>query len=455
MPLGLIYLASWLRALTDSYEIKILDARIKGMSLDGVRKRLGEFLPDFVGISSMHADSKEAHKIAALSKQVNGNCKVIIGGPYASADTQAVLADHNVDFCIKGEGEEAFGELMLAFESGAGFSQIKGLGFRKNGQVFYSGDRQPIADLDRLPFAAWDLLDIEDYFNGRKRSLENPMQIYSRGVSLISSRGCPFQCIYCHDIFGKRFRPRSPENVLEEVKLLVSRYGVREIEFLDDTFNFDIPRAKRIADLLREADLKLKICFSNGIRADFVDEELLDKLKIAGAYRINYGIESVSPRIQKIMKKNLDPGSAERAIEATVKRGMLCGGFFMLGFPSETEKEMMETVEYARRSKLHTAVFAIVTPYPGTEMYRAAKQSLAALSFSTVGRASLNLSAVSNERLEAIKRIAYRRFYLSLSRFVHIYKAAGRKLALLKNFLEVLKVCFLRKELFWDEHAGS
>ncbi|MDD5255754.1 MAG: radical SAM protein, partial [Candidatus Omnitrophica bacterium] len=430
-----MYLASWLRTLPVELEIKIIDARIKGLSLEQTGRSIADFSPQYVGISCMHADSDEAHALASVSKQLDSRPIVIIGGPYASAVPETALSDPAIDFCVKGEGEEAFGELILALESGSPALSIKGIFSRVEGKVCYGGDREPVADLDRLPFPAWDLIDLEGYFNNRKRALENPVQIYRRGVSLISSRGCPFQCIFCHDIFGKRFRGRSPENLLAEIKLLTGRYGVREIEFLDDTFNFDSQRAKRICDLIRQEAPGIKICFSNGMRADLIDDEMLAKFREAGVYRINYGIESVSPRIQKIMKKNLDPARAQEAIRKTVKSGMLCGGFFMLGFPGETEAEMMQTVEFARRSELHTAVFAIVTPYPGTEMYAMAPGAKGNVSFSTVGKISYNLSCVSNKRLEEITRLAYRKFYLSLGRLIRIYLKAARKRALFGNFL--------------------
>ncbi len=449
-PLGLMYIASYLRNKQDEFDIKILDSRVKDLSFEEIEERIKDCQPEYIGITSMHVDSPELHKVAQISKSVMKDPVVIAGGPYPTSGYKQVMEDSNIDFCVVGEGEIPFAELMKALRHGLDYENIRDVAFRIDGEMVYNGSRELISDLDSIPIPAWDLIEMNDYFYGKKRSLENPVQIHKRAVSVISSRGCPYGCTYCHNIFGKKFRARSPENVIKELKYLVDKYSIQEIEFLDDTFNYDKERACGICDLIIEEKLKLGICFSNGLRADRMDEELIIKLKQAGTYRINYGIESTSARMQKSMGKKLNLIHAKDIIEKTYRHKILCGAFFMIGFPTETEDEILETIRFAAESKLHTAVFNIVTPFPGTRLYKQAEEmgSNVGKSFSTVGKVSVNMSAVSNEKLAKLRVIAYRRFYFNVTRCWRLFVRVPRKLILFKNFIEVARVSLLKKELY-------
>jgi radical SAM superfamily enzyme YgiQ (UPF0313 family) len=174
-------------------------------------------------------------------------------------------------------------------------------------------------------------------------------------------------------------------------------------------------------------------------------------MKRAGTYRINYGIESASKRVQQIMKKNLDIDIAHAVIDKTVGKGILCGGFFMFGFPTETEDEVMQSIDFAVASRLHTAVFSIVTPFPSTQMYVQAKE-LGKLSnppgYYDVQSASCNLSAIPDRRLEELRILAYRKFYFNPLRALRIFIAAPAKWPVFKNFWEVLRVAFFKKVLY-------
>jgi radical SAM superfamily enzyme YgiQ (UPF0313 family) len=448
-PLGLMYIAAYLRNRDASVQIRIVDARSRELSTEALKGLILDYAPELIGLTSMHVERKETHALAGLARQVLPQVKIAIGGPYPSADYQEALQDENIDFAVIGEGEETFSELV---SSGCGgyrdLENIRGLAYRQDGRIKFNGQRDFIADLDKLPLPSWDLLDLGDYFYGKRRSLENPLQVHKRAVPILSSRGCPYQCTYCHNIFGKKFRARSAENVATEIELLRNNYGVREIEFLDDSFNMDKSRAQRIFNLLIARGVKVRICFSNGIRLDRVDDELLGLMKRAGTYRINYGIESASKRVQQIMKKNLDIDIAHAVIDKTVERGILCGGFFMFGFPTETEDEVMQSIDFAVASRLHTAVFSIVTPFPSTEMYRQAGELIQGRGYYDVQSASCNLSAIPDRRLEELRILAYRKFYFNPLRALRIFIAAPAKWPVFKNFWEVLRVAFFKKVLY-------
>jgi len=181
-----------------------------------------------------------------------------------------------------------------------------------------------------------------------------------------------------------------------------------------------------------------------------MDDELLELLSRAGCYRINYGIESGSVRIQTLIKKKLNLDKARTVIRKTIKKKIMTGAFFMLGFPDETKKEILETINFAVTSSLHTAVFSLVTPYPNTDLFNMARSSGMDVDkkFETVGKVSLNLSDINDTDLAALKNYAYRKFYFNLKRIVSIFFVSRNKVLLLKNFVEVFRVSFLKKDLY-------
>jgi radical SAM superfamily enzyme YgiQ (UPF0313 family) len=244
-------------------------------------------------------------------------------------------------------------------------------------------------------------------------------------------------------------RKRSPEKVLAELKLLYNDYKVRELEFLDDIFNIDIKRAKTIFDCIENAGLKFNITFPNGLRAELIDEELVDKFKRNGVYWITFAIESGAPRIQKEMKKNLNLEKAKKNIEMVANKGINVNGFFMMGFLNETEADIRQTIAFAASSRLIIASFFILTPFPNTEVYRQAEAEGHTMrgDFYDYHNVSVNISKVSTERLWQLKRLAYRRFYINPKRIWYIIKANPFKLGLLEGIWMLIKMVFWGREI--------
>ena len=202
-----------------------------------------------------------------------------------------------------------------------------------------------IPDLDSLPYPDYSLVDLEAFSN---QYLTFSAKIYQPHANILTTRGCAYRCMYCHHILGKKFRARSPENVLAEIRFLHERYGVTDFQIIDDIFNFDIDRAKTVCNLLIKSGLKLTLSFPNGVRGDIMDEELIDKMAEAGTKYVSYAVETASPRLQKLIRKNLDLDRVFRAIEYTAKAGIITRGFFMLGFPTETEAEALQSMNSPR-----------------------------------------------------------------------------------------------------------
>ena len=434
-PLGLLYLTSYLREHS-SHEVSICDARFKEYNFDEIERIINAENPDLIGITSFSMEFQQAHEIARRSKNQYPQVPVVLGGPYATSDYMQAMKDNNIDIAVIGEGEKSFCDLTNAMEKGQDWTSIRELAYRDNGTVQKSGMRDFMDNLDELPYPSWDLLNLEEYFNRkgtRKRTVFNQHQMLQRALSIQTTRGCPYRCSYCHNIFGKKLRKRSVENVIGEMKLMKEKYNVQEIEIIDDIFNLDIDRAKQIFRRIIEEKFNFKFSFPNGLRSDRFDEELLDLMKEGGAYRLVFAIESGSPRIQKLVKKNLNLEKARKNITSAAKRGFSMGGFFMLGFLDETEEECWNTINFALESELQTATFFVVTPFPNTEIWEQALEAGYNLSpdmeqyFAHYQKVSANISKVSTERLEQLRKIAFRRFYLNPKRLLSFMRTTPWK----------------------------
>jgi len=281
-----------------------------------------------------------------------------------------------------------------------------------------------IEDLDTLPMPAYDLIDIRRYWPHYSFVLLPDRQY----ISLMSSRGCPYGCNYCHNIFGKRFRGHSPERIADEMDYFVRKYEAKEVEFLDDIFNYDHDRATDTCDLLIKRNVRAKIALVNGVRTDTLSEELIDALVDSGLYFCSFALESGSPRLQKMIGKRLHIPSYIEMVDYAVRKGVFANGLAMLGFPTETLEEIRTTVDIMCDSKALTGHFHTVTPFPGTELYdmvaRERPEKLAHLDFEdmTVYNINVNLAAVPDKVLFREQGRAYRRFYSRPSRAIRILR---------------------------------
>ncbi|OGR45282.1 MAG: hypothetical protein A2X35_03285 [Elusimicrobia bacterium GWA2_61_42] len=425
-PLGLLSVAAYLRSRLGA-EVRVLDSRLEADILKLVAAEVRARRPDVVGVSALTVEAYLAGKISAAVKAADPTVPVVLGGPYASSDPEGALGDPNTDAAVIGEGEETFAELVRVItEEGPRWSEpetlsgVAGLAVRAGAGVERTAPRLPIRDLDALPFPAWDLLDYKKFWktNGMASVGIRPY------LPIFTSRGCPYHCVYCHQIFGKTFRGRSPESVAEEVKL-IHRLGTKDIEVLDDVINYDPVRFDRILELLLERNLQSKLNFPNGIRADIVRPESLDLLKRVGVGDVALAVETVSPRLQKYINKNLSLEKVSQTINMLADRRIFCRGFFMLGFPTETEEEMRATIRFACESRLHLALFFTPTPFPGTAMHEMFKKAgklrpdLSTIDFEYTA-APFNASALSDEAYLRLYRSAFLKFHLDPARIFRI-----------------------------------
>lgn len=429
-PLGLIYLSAFLKAKGYS-QIKIVHMDAEGMTFEHLKKIINEYNPAAVGISAMTAESSGMYQVADIAKKNSSDTLVVVGGPYPTACPEASLNSKNIDIVVQGEGEETLLEII----KGEPFNTIKNIYFRNNGQVIKTGRGEYIDNLDQLPYPDWDAIPLDRYKNLQPQSVYLYKQRY---MPLFTSRGCPFTCSFCHNVFGRRFRAHSAQRVFEEIKILHDKYGINNFEILDDIFNLDKMRTINIMKAIIDSRLKIKLFFTNGLRVDLLDEEILDLFERAGVRYISVAIETASLRLQKELGKNVYLKKVKQIIAYMSKRKIIVNGFFMLGFPSETLSEIASTIKFAITSNLHTASFFLVQPFEGTALAEIARKrgkkiissSNKSYYYYLVSKTSANCSEFSNLQLKIIFSIANILFYCNPFRIAGIIRRLPDKRAL-------------------------
>lgn len=403
--LGLGYIAAMLEK--NGKSVKILDATAQDVTLDSLEQYLNnlETAPSYIGITATTTEIIIALEAAQICKNVLPEVNVVLGGVHATVMPEAIMANKNVDFVIRGEGEYSFLELV----NGDPIGHISGLSYKKNGETVHNPARERIENLDQLPFPAYHLMPIDKY--------HPPLGLYRRlpAVNIITSRGCPNLCTYCatHTIWGNRLYFRSVGNIIEEVKYLVENFGIKEISLSDDTFTIS---KSRVMDFCRKIlNDKINLTWSCNSRVEKIDEEVLKLMKKAGCHHICYGIESADDKILENINKNINLDKARALIKLTKKVGITCRASFMFGNPGETEETMQKTLDFAIAVKPDFAVFNITTPYPGTPMYEWAKENGYLMDedwFSYHGsKVHLKLPTLSPEKIEEFHKYAFKQFY--------------------------------------------
>ncbi len=436
-PLGIMFVASAIRS--KGHDVRIVDMKVENIGVAETIRRVGEFKPDVLGITAMTYESDCMHALATQARKTMPDMPVVVGGAHAAnMPDETLLKGKDINYVVIGEGEQTFTELLEVLENGGDVHGVKGIAFRDNGEVVRTEPRPYIEDLDAWPFPAWDLIPVKKYFDIPRGGI---IFHYKEFMTVFSSRSCPYQCIYCHRNLGKVYRARKPERVVDEIEILVKDYGIREIEFMDDMFNLSKERVQHICQAIGERGLDIKMTFPNGMRADLLDVKTLKALKAAGMYRTMLAIESGSPRMQKLMKKNVKLEKAKEIIEEAVKLGIMTHGAFMLGFPTETADEMRMTIDFARRSKFHTAAFYRVLPFPGSELYEMVKKEKPDMEVTPerfeYHSSDINLSRVSEEMVTGFRKRAYLQFYLNPIRLFRILFRLPNKMYLVPRLIKM------------------
>jgi radical SAM superfamily enzyme YgiQ (UPF0313 family) len=432
-----MYIASSLKQANKSHEVKIIDMVVERKVYHDIRNEIKEFQPDIVGISGLTPEADAVHFLADSIKKDCAHCAIIVGGPYGTSAPRRAVMNPHIDFAVIGEGERTMVELTELISNHGhtrhDFRDTKGIAYLRDGDYIQTEPREYLEDLDSLPFPAWEMIPMEKYFSLGVVS-ESKTHYHQRYMSIFTSRGCPYGCIYCHNIFGKRFRCRSAENVFLEIKTLYEQYNFHEIHFLDDTFNLNRKRVLQLCRSLQESGFRIKFSFPNGLRGDILDEEIIDVLAEAGMYSLALGIESGSEKIQRSIKKNADLHQLKKSIAYLHHKGIATHGFFMVGFPGETGEDIQQTIAFAKESQLHTAGFHSLIPFEGTPLYQQVTAQGSEIKLDSTShnfkKLDINLSSISASEIAKLIKRAYWDFYANPKRLWNIFKLSPNKMYL-------------------------
>jgi magnesium-protoporphyrin IX monomethyl ester (oxidative) cyclase len=383
--------------LERQHKVLIIDAPTEGRrnleQIDGTKYRVGltnkeiadrtrRWSPDVVEIHIPFSGWwKTAYEVASIVKSIDKDIITVLSGLHPSARPADSLMQPNIDFVVIGEAEYTMLELVGVLEQRTteGLKKVRGIGYIKNGETVITPPRPAIQDLDSLPFPARHLLPMEEYFAAVKE-VPPRGEIRKPWTMMITSRGCPYNCVFCsvHVVMGRKWRGRSPENVVDEIEQVVHTYHVKQIDFLDDNMTLNKKRMENICDLIVKRGLDIEWYTPNGIRADGLDEKLLTKMKASGCKKIRIAPESGVQRVvDQIIKKDLDLKKVENAVILSKKVGIKVGCFFIIGLIGETKEDIEATIKYAyklRQLGADSFYFSYATPLYGTELYEQAKR---------------------------------------------------------------------------------
>jgi anaerobic magnesium-protoporphyrin IX monomethyl ester cyclase len=439
-PLGLLYIAAVLEQ--NGYEVEVIDYDVNKVE----DKEFPVIITnvDVVGITATTPTFNHAKQIAKEVKK-HKDIPVILGGIHATISPEEVMQDTCFDFVVIGEGEQTILELITAIQKGSSFNLIDGICYRQNNQIIRNKNRKLIQDLDTIPFPARYLLK-------HLNSYVPPDAVTTSSTSIITSRGCPGRCTFCctKQIFGQKFRFRSVKNVVDEIEYLIDEFGVKEIHIMDDCFTVNKKRVLEFRDEIKARKINIPFAFSNGLRADQIDRDILMALKDINVSTVGYGVESGNQRILNNIKKGITLDRVREAYRLSKELGFSTWGFFIIGLPGEDIETIKDTINFAIELDPDFAKFLILKPYPGSEVFQQLSEKGLIVDYnyehySTYEFPVHRLETLTQEEIFEWQKRAFRQFYLRPSKIIQHLKR-------IKSFTQLkydlLSVWFVFKQMF-------
>ena len=382
-PMGLGYLAAVIEKM--GIEVEILDTLMLGwdneeevnenivrvgLTDSDIKEKILEYNPDLIGINCQFSRQyKIYHHIFSLVKKVKKNCITVAGGAHVTVCPEEILGDPCCDFLLIGEAEESFREFLLAIIQGSGLGQIDGLGWKSNGNIFINKKEKWITDLDSIPFPAYHIMKLDKYF-GLEAS--HGIRHKNRFSPIITSRGCPAKCTFCsaHRVWGNKYRLRSVDNVLAEMRLLKEQFGVEEIMFEDDNVTANSKRATELFTRMIEEGFNFTWDTPNGVGVWSLTENILDLIKQSGCIKLNFPVESGAQHVlNNIIRKPLKLSKVKKLISYCKKIDLDYGMFLVMGLPGEKIEDMWQSFRFAAECGCYAPHISVATPYPGTKLF--------------------------------------------------------------------------------------
>ncbi len=414
-PLGILYIASVL--LKNDFKVKVLDMEALGYDTDQLREYLLKEKPDVVGVSTTTPIIKNTIECIRTIRMVLTEAVIVVGGPHVTLEPEHSLKTMlELNFILRGEAEHTFLELVQCLAEARGIDEIKkipGIGFLRENGTFISKKTPLIENLDKLPFPAFELVDMTRYGDS--------LSFKKKTFMMMASRGCPYACTFCSEplLYGHKFRARSPENVVEEIETLVKRCGIKHIVFSDSTFNYNMERVEQICDLIIEKQLRFE--WRIKARVDYVNKKMLKKLKQANCRIISYGVESAQQESLNLLQKAFTIEQVKSAFKLTKEAGIEILGYFILGLPNETNKQLKNTISFAKKLNPDYVTFTMATPWPKTRFTESVSNHIITKDWSEFWQKNCvtDFPQISNKEIQKQYNEAFLSFYMRPSYIIN------------------------------------
>ena len=399
-PLSLLSIAAY--AERAGFSVRIVDLHVERWTIERFRRYLDTVMPRFVGITMLTSTANAANRAACIVKEVRPECTVVVGGTHAASVPIECLRNSAIDLVVRGDGEIVFSELL----SGRSLEMVRGISYRRGDRMVQNPPSDTIEDLDILPMPAYHMVPMEKYYPaiGAYRRLP--------AINMLMTRGCPGKCTFCSSA-ETPLRTRSAKMVVEEIAHLRETYGIREIQFYDDTFTVLKQNCLEFCRLMKQR--KLGVSWTAFVRTDCFNEEMARALKGGGCHQVMFGVESGDDEILRNIRKPIDKERTNAAVRLAKSVGLEVRATFMVGNPGETVESMQRTRDYALELDPDLALFNITTPYPGTQLFDWAKRNgyLTTEEWGDyeLSTSILKLPTVSREQVKEAYDEAHRAFY--------------------------------------------
>jgi len=364
-PLGLLYLGAELEK--NGYSPQVLDTQLNNWTIEETINECKKSDPDIVGIYCNTSNYRHTIELTDSVKR-NIGVPVILGGPHVTIRPKEVLDNDCVDYVVVGEGEASLIELLSALNRRSDLASVKGIGFKKNGRAIINPRRELINNLDSLPLPARHLVPLLEYRPSPNQYQRLPM------TTMMVSRGCPYSCTFCNTeaIWTRKYRIRTVQNVIEEIKDLIKNYGIKEINFWDDVWGLDREWIEEFCSSIDKE--KIDLTWSCECRVNTITADLLKKMKKAGCRCIFFGVESLDQEILEAINKRITVEQVTKALQWAKEAGIETRANFILGLPKETPEKIKRMLKTLCKLNPDYVKFNILTPYPETPLYKEIKE---------------------------------------------------------------------------------